>query len=71
MLRFVFSTAAVLTMCVSAFFTFYTVRLFYVTRFFTVGGLNRGAYIGGVAFPVLAMVLWFCARWSWRKARSW
>ena len=70
-MRFFFIAGAVLTVLCSAFFTYYTVRLFYVTRLFTVSGLNGGAYIGGLVFPVLAIGLGLLARWSWRKARSW
>jgi len=50
----------------SAFFIFYTVRLFVVT-----GGLlhtragGQGAYIGAIVFPLLALVF------AWFGVRSW
>lgn len=53
---------------VSAFFIFYTVRLLVVTH-----GLQQtrpggqGAYIGAVAFPVLALLFGWAARRCWRR----
>ena len=50
----------------SAFFIFYTVRLYVVTR-----GLvhtrpgGQGAYVGAVVFPLLALVF------AWAGARAW
>jgi hypothetical protein len=55
----------------SAFFVFYTVRLLAVTHMLTqtrAGG--QGAYIGAVAFPVLAIVFGVAARALWRKGQS-
>lgn len=59
--------AAVLLSLVSAFFVFYTARLFYVTnglRATRAGG--QGAYIGAVVFPLLALLFgwgaWRCVR---------
>ena len=49
--------AAVLAL-VSAFFVFYTVRLLVVTRGLrAVRAGGHGAYLGAVAFPVLAVLL--------------
>ncbi len=53
---------------VSAFFMFYTVRLLYLTRGLTairVGG--QGAYLGAMAFPLLALGFGWGA---WRCLRS-
>jgi hypothetical protein len=50
----------------SAFFAFYTVRLLVVTRGLrAVRAGGHGAYIGAVAFPVLAVLLGWGA---WRIA---
>jgi hypothetical protein len=54
-------TAGLLTL-VSAFFVFYTVRLFYVTsglRATRAGG--QGAYVGAIVFPLLALLFGFGA----------
>jgi len=60
--------AAIFLAFVSAFFVFYTVRLLYVTHGLQAtraGG--QGAYVGAVAFPILAF--WF--GWAaWRCARA-
>jgi len=56
---------------ISAFFVFYTIRLLVVTAFLTrtrAGG--GGAFIGAVAFPVLAIVFGWLAVRAWRGARS-
>jgi len=53
----------------SAFFVFYTVRLLAITRFLLhtrAGG--QGAFIGAVAFPVLAVGLGWAAVRCWRRA---
>jgi len=53
---------------VSCFFIFYTARLLYVTHWLTAirdGG--KGAYIGAVAFPLIALVFGIGA---WRFFRS-
>jgi hypothetical protein len=55
----------------SAFFVFYTLRLFAVTRFLTQlrpGG--GGAWVGAVVFPVLALLLAWAATRLWRGSRS-
>lgn len=52
----------------SLFSLFYTVRLFLVTRGLTVlntGG--QGAYIGAIAFPILALIFGF-ATWVFLKS---
>lgn len=64
---FFFGFAAVLLALVSAFFVFYTARLLYVTHGLTAtraGG--QGAYIGAIAFPVLALLFGWGA---WRSIR--
>jgi hypothetical protein len=61
-----FRALAVALFALSAFFIFYTVRLFAVT-----GGLahtrpgGQGAYVGAIVFPVLALVF------AWAGVRSW
>ena len=64
---------AVIAGAVSLFFIFYTVRLLVVTGFLQrtrAGG--GGAYIGAVAFPVLALLFgWAAFRlWRWTKAAA-
>lgn len=49
------------------FFVFYTVRLLVVTAFLThtrAGG--NGAFVGAIAFPVLAIVFGWLAVRAWR-----
>lgn len=61
---------ALVTACISAFFIFYTVRLLVVTTFLTrtrAGG--RGAFIGALAFPLLALFFGWVAVRAWRHAR--
>lgn len=56
---------------VSAFFLFYTTRLLVVTdllRHTRTGG--QGAFIGAVAFPLLAIVFGWAARLCWRRGAS-
>ena len=64
----ILAIAAIFMALLSAFFVFYTVRLLYVTHGLQAtraGG--QGAYVGAVAFPVLA----FCFGWgAWRCARA-
>jgi len=63
-----FYFAALLFALPGAFFVFYSGRLLYVTRGLTAirpGG--RGAYIGAVVFPLLALLLGWCA-WQCVKA---
>lgn len=55
---------------VCAFFIFYTIRLLAVTAFLTrtrAGG--GGAFIGAIAFPLLAFVFGWLAVRAWRGAR--
>ena len=62
---------AVVLGLISAFFVFYTVRLLAVTGFLMhtrAGG--QGAFIGAVAFPVLAVVSGFAARACWRRGTA-
>jgi len=59
---------AIVLGAVSAFFAFYTVRLLAVTHMLQqirTGG--QGAYIGAVAFPVLALGLGWGAIRCWRR----
>lgn len=61
---------AVALAAVSAFFVFYTARLLVVTHFLQqtrAGG--GGAYIGAVAFPVLAIAFGWAGRQCWRRAK--
>ena len=65
--RAVLGVTALLLALLSGFFVFYTARLLYVTqglRATRAGG--QGAYIGAVAFPLLALLLgwgaWRCVR---------
>jgi hypothetical protein len=58
---------AVVLGLVSAFFVFYAVRLLAVTGFLQhtrAGG--QGAYVGAVAFPLLALALAWASRRCWR-----
>lgn len=61
---------AVIAGFISAFFVFYTIRLLSVTAFLTrtrVGG--GGAFVGAVAFPILALFFGWVAVRVWRGAR--
>jgi hypothetical protein len=56
---------------VSAFFVFYTARLLVVTGFLQhtrAGG--QGAYVGAVAFPVIAILCGFAAWRAWRRGTT-
>lgn len=58
---------AIVAGALSAFFVFYTARLLAVTGFLQhtrPGG--RGAYVGAVAFPVLAILFAWGALRAWR-----
>lgn len=60
---------AIVAAAVSAFFAFYTVRLFVVTGFLQrtrPGG--GGAYVGAVVFPLLALLCGWIAVRAWRGA---
>ena len=62
---------AVLFTLAAAFFVFYEARLIYVTRglqSIRVGG--GGAYVGAVAFPLLALAFAWGARRCWRASRT-
>ena len=64
-----FRALAIVAACVSAFFVFYTVRLFVVTGFLQhtrPGG--GGAYVGAVVFPLLAILFAWIAVRAWRRA---
>jgi hypothetical protein len=53
---------------ISAFFIFYMIRLLYKTEGLTaIRAGGKGAYIGAVAFPVIAIVFGFI---SWRLFKS-
>ena len=61
---------AVIAGFISAFFVFYTIRLLAVTAFLTrtrVGG--GGAFVGAIAFPILALLFGWLAVRVWRGAR--
>ena len=56
---------------ICAFFVFYTIRLLAVTAFLTrtrAGG--GGAFVGAIAFPLLAILFGWLAMRLWRGARS-
>ena len=62
---------AVAAGAVSAFFIFYTARLLAVTQFLQhtrAGG--QGAFIGAVAFPVLAIACGWASWRLWRAGRA-
>ena len=59
--------ALVLGAC-SAFFVFYEVRLLVVTHLLQhLRSGGQGAYIGAVAFPLIALALGLAARAAWRR----
>jgi hypothetical protein len=61
---------AIVAAAVSAFFVFYTIRLFMVTGFLQrtrPGG--GGAYVGAVVFPLLALLFGWMALRAWRGGR--
>lgn len=52
---------------VAAFFVFYAARLLFVTQGLRAVRPNgRGAYVGAVAFPLLAVLFAWAARMCWR-----
>ena len=58
---------ALIAVLICIFFVFYTVRLLVVTAFLTrtrAGG--NGAFVGAIAFPVLAIVFGRIAVRAWR-----
>jgi hypothetical protein len=61
---------AVVASLICAFFVFYTIRLLVVTAFLTrtrAGG--GGAFVGAIAFPLLAFFFGWLAARAWRGAR--
>ena len=57
---------AVVAGAISAFFVFYTIRLLVVTGFLQrIRAGGRGAYIGAVAFPVIAVLFGWAAWRLW------
>ncbi|MBS1786545.1 MAG: hypothetical protein JST85_02415 [Acidobacteria bacterium] len=65
-----FGIAAGVLALISAFWFFYTVRLLYVTnllRATRAGG--QGAFVGAVAFPLLAFAFGWGAWRCWHSAR--
>jgi membrane protein implicated in regulation of membrane protease activity len=62
---------AILCFAVSAFFVFYTVRLFVVTDALShtrAGG--HGAYVGAIVFPILAVAFAWLGKRLWTRGRS-
>ncbi len=60
---------AVVLGCVAAFFVFYTIRLLVVTGFLArVRSTGHGAYIGAIAFPLIAVTFGWAAVALWRRA---
>ena len=60
---------AVVTALVTAFFVFYFVRLLVVTGFLRhIRAGGNGAYIGAVAFPVIALGFAWATMRLWRRA---
>ncbi len=56
---------------VSLFFFFYTIRLFLVTRgLTTINTGGQGAYIGAIAFPILAVTFGVVTWFSLKSARN-
>jgi hypothetical protein len=54
---------------VSAFFVFYTIRLLVVTTFLTrTRADGGGAFVGAIAFPLLALFSGWLAMRAWRGA---
>jgi hypothetical protein len=55
---------------ISAFFVFYTIRLLVVTAFLTrIRAGGGGAFVGAIAFPVLAIFFGWIAVRAWRRSR--
>jgi hypothetical protein len=66
-----FYFAATILGLISAFFIFYTIRLLVVTKLLTAihtGG--QGAYIGALAFPIMAIICGFLAWKSLKEAKK-
>lgn len=62
-------TLAIVAAALSAFFIFYTIRLYAITSALTrtrPGG--GGAYVGAVVFPLLALLFAWAAYRAWRGA---
>ena len=65
-----FYVGAFLLALPSAFFFFYTGRLLYVTHGLTaIRAGGKGAYVGALVFPLLALLLGWCAWLCIRAAR--
>ena len=61
---------AVILALAATFFVFYEARLLYVTRGLqSIRSGGSGAYIGAVAFPLLAVLFAWGARRCWRASR--
>lgn len=70
MKRPIFVVPAVIFGLAAVFFIFYEARLLYVTRGLKeVRAGGNGAYVGAVAFPLLALLFIWCARRCWRASR--
>ena len=64
--------AALMLALLSSFFVFYTARLLYVTRGLSaIRAGGKGAYVGALVFPLLALLLgwggWRCVRVARRE----
>jgi hypothetical protein len=65
------AVAAIATGLVAVFFAFYTARLLYVTHGLqTLRAGGRGAYVGALVFPVIAIGAAWCSRRLTRAARA-
>ena len=67
----IFYFASAVNGLISLFFIFYTIRLLYITEGLTAirtGG--QGAYIGAVAFPLLALLFGFFTRSCLKATRK-
>lgn len=63
-----FYVGAFLLALPSAFFFFYTMRLLYVTRGLSaIRAGGKGAYVGALVFPLLALLFGWCA---WRCIKA-
>lgn len=70
MKRPIFALPTAIFSLVAVFFIFYEARLLYVTRGLkAVRAGGNGAYVGAVAFPLLALLFIWGARRCWRASR--
>ena len=68
-MRIAFRIVGVVLALISAFFVFYTVRLLVVTRGLqAIRADGQGAFIGAVAFPLLALTFGWAGYRAWRRA---